>query len=248
MAADPTHQFLIHKLVPVELAGYDISVTNQSAWMLGIIALMMVFFAVSVRKRAMVPGRLQAFAEITYEFIENLMKDTTGRDGLKYLPFIFTLFIFIAALNVSGMLPGSFTSTSQIVITSFMAFTIFAGVILIGLFKHGIKFLGMFLPAGTPIVMAPLMIVLEIISFFARPFTLALRLGANMMAGHIVIKLFASFIIMMLGAGAVVGTMFVLPLAGLFALTALELFVAFLQAYIFTLLACVYLNDALHLH
>lgn len=247
--ADPLQQFMIQKIGPaVEVAGTEIAFTNQAMWMLiGVVAIASLFIF-GVRKKALVPGRMQSFVELTFEFIQNLAKDNAGTDALKYMPVIFTLFLFVTAMNVFGMIPGSFTATSQVIVTGFLAICVFLAVVFIGFARHGLHFFSLFLPHGTPMVMAPFIVVLEVISFFIRPFTLAVRLGANMMAGHIALKVFAGFVVTMLTAGGVMAIGTVIPFLGLFALTALELFVALLQAYIFTLLTCVYLNDAINLH
>ena len=246
--AGPLDQFEIKPLIDMSIAGIDITFTNHAAWMLGTSLFVALFLAFAARKRALIPNRTQGFVEMTYGLVENLMDGTTGKEGLRYLPAIFTLFIFIAAVNLAGMIPGSYTGTSQLITTGFMAATVFVGVIIIGFMKHGLKFLGLFLPSGVPIWMAPIMIPLEIVSFFIRPFTLAVRLGANMLAGHIALKVFATFVVGFATMEGFVALGGILPFAGLFALNVLELVVALLQAYIFTLLTCVYLNDAIHLH
>ena len=246
--ANPLHQFEIHPIADFAVGGVNLAFTNHAAWLIGVSLFIAFVFALSVRKRSVVPGRMQGFVEMTYGLIENLMEGTTGKEGMKYLPLIFTLFVFIASLNLAGLIPNSYTATSQVITTGFMAVVVFLGVIVLGFVKHGLKFLGLFLPSGVPLWMAPIMIPLEMVSFFIRPFTLAVRLGANMMAGHIALKVFAGFVVgfaTMEGLAAFGG---ILPFAGLFALNVLELLVALLQAYIFTLLTCVYLNDALHLH
>lgn len=245
MALNPLHQFEIHAIQPITLGGVDVSLTNQSLWMLIAVGSIAALFSLAALRPKLVPGRLQAFGEMTLEFIQNLVKDTAGKEALRYLPLIMTLFLFIAVLNVFGMIPGSFTSTSQIYMTGFMAFAVFLLVVGLSLYHQGLKFFTAFLPHGTPMYLAPLIIPLEIISFLARPFTLAIRLAANMVAGHVLLKIFASFAIML-------GSWFALaaaaPLVVLVAISALEVFVALLQAYIFTILTCVYLNDALHGH
>lgn len=246
MALNPLHQFEIKEYGSVNVGGLDIAFTNQSLWMLVAIGVMMAVFSLASRKREMVPGRLQSFAELTYEFVQGLVKDTAGHEALRYLPYLLTLFLFIACLNLFGMIPGSYTATSQIYMTGFMAVIVFLLVIGLGLVHHGLKFFSLFLPKGTPLAMAPLIVVLELISFFARPFTLAIRLAANMIAGHVLLKIFASFAVML--SGWFVVSSFLLPLPVLIALTGLEIFVALLQAYIFTILTCVYLHDSLHLH
>ena len=248
MAADPLHQFYIVEHGHFNLLGTTIQVTNQAVWMVGATLFMAILFIMGVRKKAIVPSRLQSVVELVYEFIRGTVEETAGTKALKYMPVIFTVFLFVTVLNVVGMIPHSYTSTSQIFITGFMALCIFIAVVLIGFATHGLKFLSMFIPKDVPILIAPMMIVLELISFFIRPFTLSIRLAANMMAGHIAMKVFASFIISILSLGGIWAIGSVIPLAALLALTGLELFVAFLQAYIFTLISCVYLNEALHLH
>lgn len=241
MSLDPLHQFEIHKIYDLSVMGYDISLTNQSVWMLGtsfVLCLLMILGSVGAKR---IPGRMQSFVEVTISFIQTMVKDTAGKEGLKLLPFVATIFLFIASLNLVGMIPGSFTSTSSLYINGALALAVFTLVWLIGLFKHGFKFFGMFCPEGTPILMMPLIIPLEVISFFARPATLTIRLAANMIAGHVLLKIFAFFCIAM-------GAYFAVPFLPLVAITALEIFVALLQAYIFTILTCVYLNDALNLH
>lgn len=246
--ANPLHQFEIHPVYEMSVNGIDISLTNHSLWLIGVSLFVAFLFAFGMRKKQLIPGRMQAFVEMTYTLVEGMIEGTAGREGLKYIPVIFTLFIFIASLNVAGLIPASYTATSQLLTTGFMAVVAFVAIILIGFIKHGIKFLGLFLPSGVPLWLAPIMIPLEIISFFIRPFTLAVRLGANMVAGHIALKVFAGFVVgfATMEGFAVIGGIF--PFAGLFALNLLEVLVALLQAYIFTLLTCVYLNDALHLH
>ena len=261
MALDPLHQFQIQQIGSFNVAGQEIVLTNQSVWLVGATVGIMLLFAMGVRNMAMVPGRMQAFVELTFEFIQNLVKDTAGKEALKYMPFIMTLFLFLSAANLIGMVPGSYTAMSQVPATAFMAVSVFVSVVVIGLIRHKLKFFSLFLPHGTHWAIAPLIIVIEIISFFARPFTLAVRLAANMMAGHILLKVFATFVILVggglftaasgLGSGvasiaAIAGG--AVPLFLVFAITLLETFVAVLQAYVFTVLTCVYLNDSLHLH
>ena len=261
MALNPLHQFEIYEMAKLNVAGHEVAFTNQSFWMMAATLTVVVLFALGIRKKAMVPGRLQAFVELTFEFIQSLVKDIAGKEGLAYMPLILSIFLFIAFLNLFGMVPSAYSATSQIYMTAAMSFTVFAIVVVIGFWKHGIKFFGMFLPDGVPMFMAPFVVVLEIISFLARPFTLAIRLAANMVAGHVLLKIFASFVIMLGGAlyaaasgfgdipamlGAVLGG--AVPMFAVFAITVLETFVALLQAYIFTVLCCVYLNDSLHMH
>ncbi|HAG53003.1 MAG TPA: F0F1 ATP synthase subunit A [Alphaproteobacteria bacterium] len=245
MALNPLHQFEIHELASFNLAGIEISLTNQSLWMIIATATVMLFFALGLRKKQLIPGRMQSAVELSYEFIKELTTSTTGQKGLKFVPLIFTIFFFIAANNALGMLPGSYASTSQITVTFAMGLSVFILVWIIGFYHHGLKFFKLFAPEGTPLLLMPLIIILELISFFARPCTLAVRLAANMIAGHILLKVFASFAVMLVGWMAVTA---VLPAGILLGIMALELMVAFLQAYIFTILTCVYLNDAINLH
>jgi len=205
------------------------------------VAIICFLMIVGTRKQAMVPGRFQAIAEILYEFVANLIRDTVGNEGRRYFPFIFTLFMFILVGNMLGMVPYSFTFTSHIAVTFAMAMVVFVGVTILGFAKHGIKFFTFFVPPGVPFWMWPLMIPIEIISYLSRPVSLAMRLFANMLAGHTLLKVFAGFV-PALGAAGIV------PLAFVGALTGLELLIAFLQAYVFAILTCLYINDALHLH
>ena len=195
-----------------------------------------------MRRRALVPGRWQSAAELSYEFVANLLRDTVGSEGRKYFPFVFTLFMFILFGNMLGMIPYSFTFTSHIIVTFALALVVFLGVTVLGFVKHGIHFFSFFVPPGVSVVLWPLMIPIEIISYLSRPISLAVRLFANLTAGHTMLKVFAGFIISM---GIVGG---ILPLAFVVALTGLELLIAFLQAYVFTILTCFYINDAIHLH
>jgi len=245
MALNPLHQFEIHELASFNLAGTEIALTNQSLWMIISTVTIMLFLTLGLRKKQLVPGKMQSVVELSYEFIKDLTTSTTGPKGLKFVPLIFTIFFFIAANNALGMLPGSYASTSQISVTFAMGISVFALVWVIGLYSHGLKFFKLFAPEGTPLLLMPLIVILELISFFARPCTLAVRLAANMIAGHILLKVFASFAVMLAGWMAVTA---VLPAGILLGIMALELMVAFLQAYIFTILTCVYLNDAINLH
>jgi F-type H+-transporting ATPase subunit a len=218
-----------------------ITFTNSALFMVIGVVLVTVFMNVGMRRAALVPSRWQTLVEISYEFIANMIRDNVGQAGRKYFGFIFTLFMFVFAGNLLGMMPYSFTYTSHIAVTFAMAAVVFIGVTVIGFAKHGLHFLSFFLPSGVPVIMAPLLIPIEILSYFTRPVSLALRLFANMTAGHTMLKVFAGFI-------APLGALGVVPLALVVGLTGLEFIIAFLQAYVFTILSCVYLNDALHLH
>ncbi len=252
---DPLHQFQISPLIGERdlCEGADgliegcyealpfYSFTNSSIFMVAGLVLVVMILSFGLRRGAMVPGRWQSLAEVAYEFIANMIRDNVGTEGRKYFPFIFTLFMFVLAGNFIGMVPYTFTYTSHIVVTFIMAAFVFIAVTVIGFAKHGAKFFGIFLPSGVPVAMAPLLIPIELLSYLTRPVSLSLRLFANMTAGHTMLKVFASFIPQLGIAGIV-------PLALVIGLTGLEFIIAFLQAYVFTILSCVYLNDALHLH
>jgi F-type H+-transporting ATPase subunit a len=199
------------------------------------------FLTLSMRGGKLVPGRWQSMAEMSYEFIANMIRENVGAEGRKYFPFIFTLFMFILVGNLVGMIPFAYTFTSQIIVTFAMAATIFFGVTVIGLVRHGLHFFSLFVPSGTPLILAPLLIPIEVISYFVRPVSLSVRLFANMMAGHTMMKVFGGFTVLL-------GVLGVAPIILLVALTGFEIMVAVLQAYVFTVLTCLYLNDAIHLH
>jgi F-type H+-transporting ATPase subunit a len=239
--ASPLEQFEIKPIIPIEIGGVDVSFTNSSLWMTIAVVVAGGTLAIAAGRGAMVPGRLQTVAELLYEFIAGLIKETIGAQGRKYFPIIFTVFAFVLTGNLLGMIPYSFTFTSHIIVTFAMAIVIFIAVTVLGFVKHGMHFFTFFVPPGTPLVMYPLMIPIEILSYLSRPISLAVRLFANMMAGHILLKVIAGFV-------AAMGVFGILPLALVVALTGLELIIAFLQAYVFTILTCLYINDALHLH
>jgi len=242
---DPIHQFELHAIVPIKIFGWDVSFTNSSLFMLASVILITAFFMLSMRSRALVPGRLQSMAEVTHEFVADMLRESTGNAGMKYFPFVFTIFMFIFTCNMLGMIPGFFTVTSHIIITAALAALVFLTVLVVGFAKNGIRFLKLFVPQGVPIVILPLVVLIEIISFLSRPVSHSVRLFANMLAGHITLKVFGGFVVMLLGAGTF-AALSPLPLLMAIALTALEVLVAFLQAYVFTMLTCMYLNDALH--
>jgi len=240
-AHNPLEQFHIKPLIPIHIGGIDASFTNSAAFMVVAVICISALMILSVRSRALVPGRWQLLAEMSYTFIAKMLTDTVGKEGRPYFPFIFSVFMFVLFGNMLGMLPYSFTYTSHLAVTFALAAFIFVAVTLIAIAKHGMKFFSFFLPHGVPIAMAPLLIPIEIISYLSRPVSLSVRLFANMMAGHTLLKVVAGFVIPLGIFGAV-------PVVGLVAVTALELLIAFLQAYIFTILTCIYLNDAVHLH
>jgi len=227
--ASPVEQFKLKSLVPFELGGVDLSYTTSSLWMTITVVGVTAFLTLSMRGGRLVPGRWQSMAEMSYEFIANIF------------PFIFTLFMFILVGNLVGMIPFAYTFTSQIIVTFAMAATIFIGVTVIGLVRHGLHFFSLFVPSGTPLILAPLLIPIEVISYFVRPVSLSVRLFANMMAGHTMMKVFGGFTVLL-------GVLGVAPIILLVALTGFEIMVAVLQAYVFTVLTCLYLNDAIHLH
>jgi F-type H+-transporting ATPase subunit a len=241
--ANPLKQFEIKSLVELPpIMGQNIDFTNSSLFMVLAATAIMLFLSLGVRGRALVPGRYQSMVELSYSFVANTVKDTVGSEGRAYFPFIFTLFMFVLFCNLFGMIPFSFTVTSHIIVTFALAAVVFLGVTFIAIFKHGFgKFIRNFLPHGTPLWLAPLIFVIEIISYLARPISLSIRLAANMMAGHVMLKVIAGYVFML-------GLLGIAPFLLLILLTGFEIFVAILQAYIFTVLTCVYLNDALHLH
>lgn len=241
MAGSPLSQFEISRIVPIEVAGYDISFTNSSAWMVAVVAGVTLFMNLGMRRAALVPGRWQSMVELLYEFVADMLSSTAGSEGRKFFPFIFTLFTFILCANLFGLLPYSFTVTSHIIVTFALAALVFLGVTVVGFVKHGAGFLKLFVPSGVPAILLPLLVVIEVISYLTRPMSLSVRLFANMMAGHTMLKVFGGFVVAL-------GAFGVLPLVFTVAITALEVVVALLQAYVFAVLTCIYLNDALHLH
>ncbi|KCZ89644.1 F0F1 ATP synthase subunit A [Hyphomonas jannaschiana VP2] len=245
-AIDPIHQFQVSKWLELNIGGVDLSFTNASGFMLLGVVLTIAFFGVAASKGLLVPSRLQSMAEIGYGFVADMVRGAAGEEGLKFFPFVFTLFFFIFFANMIGMVPYAFTTTSHIIVTGALALLVISIVIGYGFYKNGLKFLKLFAPSGAPWPIYIILIPIEIISFVARPLTLSLRLFANMLAGHIMLKLFAGFAVVGLTAGGI--GYLVAPLAfGMgVALNALELLVAGLQAYVFAILTCVYINDALH--
>ena len=244
-AIDPMHQFEIKTYFPLQLGSIDASFTNSSLFMVIAAALLTILMLAGMSRRAMVPGRLQSIVELSYEFIANMLRDNVGTAGLRFFPFVFTLFMFILALNLLGMVPYSFTVTSHIIVTFALAFFIFIGVTILGFAVHGFGFFKFFVPHGVPAYLLPLVVPIEVVSYLTRPISLSVRLFANMMAGHTVLKVFAGFVIALGAFGYLPG---LLPLAFMVALTGLEVLVATLQAYVFAILTCIYLNDALHMH
>ena len=246
MANDPISQFNIKELIPLEIGSTNISFTNSSLFMVATVIVTSAFFIWPTSRRGMIPTRAQSFAETTYEFVANMLRDAAGSDGMRFFPLVFSLFLFILVINMFGMFPYFFTVTSHIIITVALALLVFFTVIAYGLYKNGLGFFKLFVPSGVPVFVLPLVVLIEIISFFSRPISHSVRLFANMLAGHITLKVFAGFIVSMGSVGAVGVVGAILPFLMTIGLTALEFLVAFLQAYVFTLLTCMYLNDALH--
>jgi F-type H+-transporting ATPase subunit a len=248
MAADPIHQFQITKLFTLgHIGGQEIAFTNSSAYMFGAVAIISLLMIGGSAGRQLVPGRIQSMAELSYEFVASTIRSTAGSEGMKFFPLIFSLFMFICVSNLIGIIPYTFTISTHLIVTAVLALVVFFTVLIYGFYKNGLKFFKIFVPSGIPIYILPLVMFIEILTFFLRPVSHSVRLFANMLAGHIALKVFAGFVAMLgvsLGAIGWVGG--VLPLGLTVALTALELLVAFLQAYVFAILTCIYLNDAIH--
>jgi F-type H+-transporting ATPase subunit a len=244
---DPIHQFEIQNLIRLfEIGGREIHLTNSAIFMLVAVGLTALLFLGATAGRHLVPTRLQSVAEVIYGLVADTLRNTTGQEGMRFFPLVLSLFMFVFFSNVVGIIPFTFTVTSHIVITAALALLVFFTVIVYGFWKNGLHFLKLFVPSGIPIWMAPVIVVIELLSFLARPISHSVRLFANMLAGHITLKLVGGFVVM-LGSIGVAGWVGALaPLALTVALTALELLVAVLQAYVFTILTCIYLNDALH--
>ncbi len=245
---DPMHQFEVTPIIELPtIAGIDPSFTNASLWMVIVVGVATLLLMASTRRASLVPGRLQSMGELTYEFVANMMRDNIGMEGSKYFPFVFTLFIFVLFSNMLGMVPYSFTVTSHLIVTFALASVVFLLITGIGFARHGIGFLRLFVPSGTPKALLPLLIVIELISYLTRPISLSVRLFANMMAGHTMLKVFGGFAVAFLSAGGIISVGAIAPLAVMVAFTGLEFLIAFLQAYVFTILTCIYLNDVIHL-
>jgi F-type H+-transporting ATPase subunit a len=240
--ADPIKQFEIKTIIPFEVGGIDLSFTNSSMWMMIAVVSSIVLMSIATRKQAIVPGRMQVFAENMYEFVASMIRDNIGSQGRQFFPLIFTVFMVVLMGNMLGMIPYSFTYTSHIAVTMGLALAIFLLVTILGFVRHGLHFFTLFCPAGVPWALKPLIIPIEILSYLIRPVTLSVRLFANMMAGHLMLKVFAGFSVAMgVGLG-------ILPMFFNVALIGFEFLIAFLQAYVFTILSCIYLKDAIDLH
>ena len=243
MSINPMHQFNVYRIGPeISLGNVDISFTNASLFMIiSALAIISVFF-VGTKRKTIVPTKIQLLTELSYTFVSKMISDTAGSKAKPYFPFIFSLFMFVLFCNMLGMLPYSFTVTSHIIVTFALAAVVFIGVTIIGFANHGVGYLKLFIPSGVPVVLLPLIVIIEIISYLARPVSLSVRLFANMMAGHTMLKVFGGFVISL---GIIGGW---LPLSFTVALTGLEILIAFLQAYVFAILTCIYLSDALNLN
>jgi F-type H+-transporting ATPase subunit a len=245
--ADPIHQFEVIDLVRLGKVGStSIALTNSALYMglaVGITAAVMLG---ATAGRSVIPGRMQSIAEVAYEFVESIIRDNMGEDGMRFFPLVFSLFMFILVLNVVGLIPYSFTVTSHVIITVALALLVFITVLVYGFWKNGLRFFNLFVPKGIPVYILPAIVLIEVLSFLSRPISHSVRLFANMLAGHITINVFAGFVILLGGLGVLGGLGATLPFAMTVALTALELLVAFLQAYVFVVLTCIYLNDVLH--
>jgi F-type H+-transporting ATPase subunit a len=247
MKVDPTHQFQITDLMPMtSIGGHEIAFTNSALFMFIIVAAVSLLLIGATARRAVVPGRLQSIAEVSYEFVANTVQSTAGPEGMKFFPFVFTLFMFVLFANLIGLIPYSFTVTSQLIITAALALLVFFIVVGYGFWKHGFHFLNLFVPKGVPKYILPAIVAIEVLSFISRPVSHSVRLFANMLAGHITLQVFAGFIIMLAGFGVLGWFGAVLPFIMVMLLTALEFLVAALQAYVFAILTCIYLNDAIH--
>jgi F-type H+-transporting ATPase subunit a len=247
MQIDPIHQFQIHNWLPLFHVGeHQISFTNSALYMFVIVALVSLFLIGATSRRAVVPGRLQSIAEMSYEFVADTIRSSAGTEGMKFFPFVFTLFMFVLFANLIGLIPYSFTVTSQLIITVTLALLVFFLVVGYGFWRNGLHFLNLFVPKGVPKLILPAIVAIEVLSFVSRPVSHSVRLFANMLAGHITLQVFAGFVIM-LGSAGILGLFgATLPFILVVLLTALELLVAFLQAYVFAILTCIYLNDAIH--
>jgi len=247
MTIDPIHQFQIKTLIPMlSMGGHEIGFTNSALFMLIIVVAISTLMIGATARRAVVPGRLQSIAEMSYEFVANTVQSSAGPEGMRFFPFVFTLFMFVLFANLIGLIPYSFTVTSQLIITAALALLVFFIVVGYGFWKNGLHFLDLFVPKGVPKYILPAIVVIEVLSFLSRPVSHSVRLFANMLAGHITLQVFAGFIIMLAGFGVLGWFGAALPFAMVVMLTALELLVAFLQAYVFAILTCIYLNDAIH--
>lgn len=247
MANDPIKQFQINEYFTLgTVGGVDISMTNSALFMMLTTGFTVGFLMLATNNRGLIPTRLQSIAELSYDFVANMLRDAAGKEGMKFFPFVFSLFMFVLVANLFGMFPYFFTVTSHIIVTFALALLVILTVVIYGFMRNGLKFLGLFVPSGVPAYILPLVVAIEVISFLSRPISLSVRLFANMLAGHITLKVFAGFITSLsaFGFAGILGA--TLPFAMTVAITGLEFLVAFLQAYVFAVLTCMYLNDAIH--
>lgn len=247
MSANPLEQFVIKPIVPLNIGGYDVSFTQSALWMMIAVVLATALMTLAVSGRKMVPGRWQNIAEMLHEFVFGMAQDNLGGEAKKYFPLIFSIFMLVLMGNLLGMVPYSFTYTSHIIVTGALALMVFFLATMVGIIRHGLHFFSLFLPKGVPVIMAPLIVAIEVISYLSRPISLSVRLFANMVAGHTMLKVFAGFSVAMLAmtAGWAFG---LLPMLINVALIGLEIMIAFIQAYVFAILTCIYLKDAIELH
>ena len=245
--AGPLEQFEIKPIATLgKIGNAEIAFTNSALFMFVVVGAIMLFFLAATRGRTLVPGRMQAVAEGLYDFVGGTLRSSAGEKGMVFFPLVFSLFLFVLVANLVGMVPGAFTVTSHIIITGCLAALVIGTVIVYGIAKHGTHFFHLFVPSGVPSWLLPVIVLIEVISCVSRPISLSLRLFANMLGGHIALKVFGGFVVSLIGLGAVGALGATLPFAMIVALTAFEVLVAFLQAYVFTVLTCIYLNDALH--
>jgi len=243
---DPIHQFEVSRLLEISFGSFDLSFTNVALFMMATVVVSVAFLYLTCSSRALIPTRMQSISEMGYEFVASTLTEAAGKQGMKFFPLVFSLFIFILVANFIGLFPYFYTVTSQLIITFALAMLVIATVIIYGFYKHGLRFLRLFVPSGVPVILLPLVTLIEVISFLSRPISLSVRLFANMLAGHITLKVFAGFCVALAALGPVGVGSSLLPLVMTIAITALEFLVAFLQAYVFTVLTCMYLNDAVH--
>ncbi|MDE1939118.1 MAG: F0F1 ATP synthase subunit A [Alphaproteobacteria bacterium] len=243
----PMEQFEVRPIVPLHIGSYDVSFTNQALFMCIVVAAVSLFLTLAVSRGRLVPTRAQSMAEISYEFVANMIKSTTGDDGMVFFPFVFAIFMFVLFSNFMGLIPGAFTVTSQIAVTFALAAVVILTVVVVGFIRHGFGFLKLFVPKA-PFLLLLLLVPIEIISFLTRLVSLSVRLFANMLAGHTMLQVFASFVVALGAAGGILSVLSITPMFMIVFIGALEMLVAFLQAYVFAILTCIYLNEALHLH
>jgi len=246
-APDPIHQFEISKLFTIgHIGGQEIAFTNSSAYMFAAVAIISILMLGASAGKRIIPTRFQSVGELAYEFVADTLRSTAGEAGMKFFPLVFSIFMFVLIANVVGVIPYTFSITSHLIVTACLALIVFFTVVVYGFYRNGLRFFKLFVPSGIPIYILPLVVFIEVFSFFLRPISHSVRLFANMLAGHIALNVFAGFVIMLSAFGVVGWVGSIIPMAMTVALSALELLVAFLQAYVFAILTCIYLNDAIH--